>query len=331
MSANVESMAFVGEVPWHGLGKEVSPDLSPEEMLNEAGLNWQVEQAPLFATNVITKKNDLIITGHRGLVRVRKLQDGSEQREPIGICGSKYQVTQNETVFKFFDKFMKAGKMKMHTAGALTSNNGTRVWGLAATQKGFKLPGGDQVNGYLLLAHPHIWGESMQIKFTNIRVVCNNTYSAAIADGGGFRMTHTYAFDATMAAKAEETLGLSTQQLQLFEDQAKLLASKVCKEAEALEYLADLFKVKETAGEEMTAANLNRTASLVYDLVETQPGHELKAARGTWWGMFNAVTYAVDHRLGNSRNTALESAWFGSREKLKQRALSRALDFAKAA
>ena len=42
MAHQVETMAYAGAVPWHGLGKEVLPDLTPEQMLYEAGLDWSV-------------------------------------------------------------------------------------------------------------------------------------------------------------------------------------------------------------------------------------------------------------------------------------------------
>ena len=50
MVAAVETMAYAGEVPWHGLGVKVRPDLTPEEMLNAAELNWEVEKVPLTYT-----------------------------------------------------------------------------------------------------------------------------------------------------------------------------------------------------------------------------------------------------------------------------------------
>ena len=31
MAHNIETMAYAGEVPWHGLGKRVSPNLKPKE------------------------------------------------------------------------------------------------------------------------------------------------------------------------------------------------------------------------------------------------------------------------------------------------------------
>ena len=44
MSALVETMAYAGEVPWHGLGTKVPHDLSTDEMLKQSGLDWYVEK-----------------------------------------------------------------------------------------------------------------------------------------------------------------------------------------------------------------------------------------------------------------------------------------------
>ena len=33
MAHNIETMAWTGDKPWHGLGIEVAPDLTPLEML----------------------------------------------------------------------------------------------------------------------------------------------------------------------------------------------------------------------------------------------------------------------------------------------------------
>ena len=38
----VYSMAYSGDVPWHGLGQQVSNDLTPKQMLKAANLDWKV-------------------------------------------------------------------------------------------------------------------------------------------------------------------------------------------------------------------------------------------------------------------------------------------------
>ena len=44
----VAQMAYAGDVPWHGLGVKVPSDLTPEQMLEAAGLNWEVRKYPTF-------------------------------------------------------------------------------------------------------------------------------------------------------------------------------------------------------------------------------------------------------------------------------------------
>ena len=48
MAANVESMFYVRETPWHGLGTKVKEAPASNDALILAGLNWQVLQEPIF-------------------------------------------------------------------------------------------------------------------------------------------------------------------------------------------------------------------------------------------------------------------------------------------
>ena len=61
------SMAWAGETPWHGLGTKVPNDLTPEQMLKAANLDWKVTPVPAFAT-IGGKQTDI---GRSALVRDR--------------------------------------------------------------------------------------------------------------------------------------------------------------------------------------------------------------------------------------------------------------------
>ena len=39
----IESFAFANEVPWHGLGNQVSNEMSAQEMLEASGCDWEVQ------------------------------------------------------------------------------------------------------------------------------------------------------------------------------------------------------------------------------------------------------------------------------------------------
>ena len=44
MAANVETMFYVREKPWHGLGVEVQDALNSADALKMAGLDWEVKE-----------------------------------------------------------------------------------------------------------------------------------------------------------------------------------------------------------------------------------------------------------------------------------------------
>ena len=167
MAHNVETMAYAGEVPWHGLGKQVPSDLSPEQMLKAAELDWTVEKVPAFATIAGKKQN----VGWSALVR-------SSDDRILDVVSDEWNPIQNHEAFNFFEEYCRAGDMDMHTAGSL--RNGQIVWALAKVKESFELFKGDQVDSYLLFTNPHRFGQCIDIRFTPIRVVCNNTLTLAL-------------------------------------------------------------------------------------------------------------------------------------------------------
>ncbi len=334
MAHNIETMAWTGDKPWHGLGIEVAPDLTPLEMQKAAQLDWTVSKRPGYTTtdpdwheNVGVMPTD----GHYFITR-------DSDNRVISHCGEDYIPIPNEDIFKFFKKFTEAGHMTMDAAGSL--RDGAEVWGLAKIAADFKLAGGDEVKGYLLINQPHIAGKAMTIKFTPIRVVCNNTLTMALADGGAaFRMPHIKQFDTSVQSAAEEALGLSERRVKEFQEQAEFLASKQFKTESLMNYIAELYqpsilveKAKAANDDFIIQEHFNKTSELVLSSVELSPGATMKSAKGTWWGALNGATYIEDHqRRSTAVGNSLHSAWFGAAANRKAKALTKALEYAEAA
>lgn len=328
MTAEVESMAYTGKVPWHGLGVPVNDDMSPEEILIAAGLNWRVDTEPLQ----IMTGSQLAITSHKALVRSRMTPTGVEE-DCLGICGPTYVPTQNQEAIDFYTRFCDAGSMKMETCGSLM--DGRQVFALAKINESFVLPGDDRIDSYLLMSHPHIWGKSLSIMYTPIRVVCMNTLMMAISGAvEKFRAPHIQVFDKDIQEKAIQTLNLAQLMSKDFADQAKFLAKKKCNDNDVVIYAAHLFDKGLCEGDAppvggaIAPNELNRSAWQVRVNFSNSPGAQLKSAKGTWWGALNAVTYYIDHEAGRERDTALTSAWFGARAAKKRQALELALKMA---
>tara|TARA_Y200000002_G_scaffold374227_1_gene374630 strand:- start:12434 stop:13462 length:1029 start_codon:yes stop_codon:yes gene_type:complete len=342
MAHAVETMAYAGEVPWHGLGVKVEDNLTPDEMLVAAGLDWTVSKRHLFThsePSVDNSKEVIPVNDYYVLVR-------DSDNKTFGPCGPKFVPSQNADAFKFFEKFTSVGDMSMDTAGAL--KGGEQVWGLAKINDGFTLPGDDRVLGYLLVSVSHKWGKANEIRFTPIRVVCNNTLTYALADKTrpSFKMPHLTALDADVFKSAEEALGIAGDRMKDFKESAEFLSSKNYTSQNVVSYISELFQpelleqqknieqmsdIKAIATRQSMVDEFKRVPAMVHQALEEQPGANLKSSKGTWWGAANAVTFIVDHKWGHDRDAALHNAWFGGRASLKQKAISKALEYAKAA
>jgi phage/plasmid-like protein (TIGR03299 family) len=95
---------------------------------------------------------------------------------------------QNVEAFEFFDPILGEGAATYETAGAL--GKGERVWILARLSGDFNVAGGDVIRRYLLLSNSHDGTSSLQVKITPVRVVCNNTLTLALSQGGTLRVRH---------------------------------------------------------------------------------------------------------------------------------------------
>ena len=316
MAHMIETIAYAGEVPWHGLGVKVPADLSPAQMLEKADLNWTVEKTPAFAD--IGGKQ--VSVGWSALTR-------SSDNSILSVVSNDWNPVQNAEAFEFFDEYCRVGDMEMHTAGSL--KNGQIVWGLAKVKDSFDLFKGDQVDSYLLFTNPHKFGQCIDVRFTPIRVVCNNTLTLSLNMHSDrvVKKNHRTEFN---AAEVKQTLGIATEKLAKYKEMAAFLGSKRYTEETAKQYFNTVFPViaynKEKGPQRK---ELSKSATRALEVLDTQPG--ARFAEGSWWQAFNAVTYLTDHEIGRSQDTRLQSAWFGANKNLKIKALETAVEFAEAA
>lgn len=318
MAHNIEfvngkaQMAYAGDVPWHGLGVQVPSDLTPEQMLEAAGLDWEVEKVKAYA-NVNGTNVDV---GHSALVR-------KTDHKILDIVSNDWNPVQNADAFEFFNDFIAEGDMEMHTAGSLAG--GQIVWALAKIKDGFDLFGGDTVESYLHFTNFHKYGCSTDVRFTPIRVVCNNTLTLSLNTKVErfVKISHRREFNGDSVKLA---LGVAQEKLAKYKEMAKFLGTKRYTDESVVEYFKRVFPV---SGGPDAKKELSKSAKTALSVLDTQPGANF--ASGTFWQAFNATTYFTDHLAGRSQDTRLQSAWYGNNKVLKTRALEIAVDMAEAA
>ena len=175
MAAEVETMFYTREKPWHGLGTLVAEAPESREALRIAGLNWKVLQEPVYT------ENDELIQGYKANVR-------DSDRKILGVVTDRYKVIQNEEAFAFTDALLGEG-VRYETAGSL--QEGRRVWLLARLPREYIIAG-ERISPYMVFSNTHDGSGAVKTALTPIRVVCNNTLNLALRTAKrSWSMIHT--------------------------------------------------------------------------------------------------------------------------------------------
>ncbi|WP_323883471.1 DUF932 domain-containing protein [Aeromonas caviae] len=313
MAHLIDTMAYTGQTPWHGLGNLLPPKQSLNIWLQAAGMDWTIEQS------------DVMFNVASDALHIRPYSDSkvlyrSDTLTPLSVVSQRYIVVQPHEVLHFYQDLVEAGGFELETAGSL--KGGHKLWALARTGQGLTLKGGDVVKSYLLLATSCDGSLCTTAQFTSLRVVCNNTLQMALRGStGSIKVPHSTQFDAK-AVKA--SLGLGLSQWDAFAAQTQALAQHPVAPEEALRFFSDLLAQPLDADNQIV---LTRPVQRLYELYQgAAMGPELASARHTAWGLVNAVTEHVDHhRRVRSQDHRLDSASFGQGAPLKTHALNQAL------
>lgn len=301
------AMAYVGRTPWHGLGAQLQPGASIEEWTAAARLGYTVLESPVLYESPAASE----------LQRwpMRKVLHRSDTGAPLAVVSDGYRVVQPAEVMDFFRRLGELGGFELETAGALS--DGRRVWALARVSDGADVVDGDTVRPYLLFGTSYDGTMATVAKFTDIRVVCNNTVVRALGEGNGsVRVLHSERFDAD---EVRLQLGIVAGSWERFLVQSRALAGVPMSGTEADEFVKALLEPYHSGRLEIQDTRAYKRVLQLFNGAAI--GADIPGVAGTRWAMLNAVTQLVDHERGRSDSTRLESAWFGTGAAMKQRAV----------
>jgi phage/plasmid-like protein (TIGR03299 family) len=285
-----DHMFSVREVPWHGLGAvlDKAPD-SIEEAIHLSGLAWDVVQKPIayHSLNSLDEPTFTAIPGYFANVR-------SDTGASLGIVSRRYSPVQNIEAFSFLSGIFQS-EMHFETAGSLM--NGRRVWVMLKIPDYIEV-GGDAIGQYAFIENAHDGKRSITAAVTPIRIVCQNTVTAAV------RLAHDYNADRTytlrhlgnMQAKMENAanvLRVTVNYYEQFKALGDLLAMAIPSQADVRAYLSGLFPITDQTGERQRR---NREAAreqvqLIFE-GHGPDGDTTGNSPRSWWSLYNA---AVEH------------------------------------
>lgn len=338
MSANIaninaaDAIAYIDDTPWHGTGenvlkamRETPADQRIDLALDKGQLRYRVGSEPLFLAD------GRQLTGHMASVRY---DEAGAVAAVFGPVGEGFTHSQNERNVDVLRVLAEEFGAVPAVVGAL--GQGERAWMLMrmADQQITPVPG-DDVNGYFLLHWGHDGNLGINGLCTPIRVVCQNTLSAAVSGARGrswFSVRHTSSVDARLDEAAKLVKRLTAEMAAAGKTFAQM-AQQALTADQLIGYvnaaIPNTDPSKATVSPIITARRdtilklvfYGRGAAMANQAVDTTEGG------ASVWAAYNAVTEYVDHvRTAEAQSPAglrkaQESAIFGGNADIKAGAL----------
>lgn len=308
LTTGIPAIAYVGETPWHGLGQELQPDASIEVWTQAAGLNWEVDRAPVeFAIN------DQMVQ-----MPSRNVLYRNDTHAALSVVSDSYKVVQPAQIMDFFRELTAQSNAQMETAGSL--QDGKVIWALARMGDDF-LVKDDAIAPYLMLSTSYDMSTPTIAKLVATRVVCRNTIQIALDESGKrqVRIPHSTEF---RAEDVRAGLDISLSEFEAFKQRALNLSAMSFNLSDMDKYLLELLQpsVGEIDGDKIRKS---KTYGKIMELFKGQQlGGEQDAVDLSAWGALNAVTEYIDHHKGRNQSSRLMDAWFFEGAKFKERALN---------
>jgi len=295
---------------WHGLGVPIQGLATAGQVMESVdGFNTDILKLP-------AQFDGKDVPGHYFTVR-------SDNRKVLGHVGEEYRVIQNRDMLQVMEAItMDPHGPMFETAGVLWG--GSKAWVLAKFPEDMIVKGRkgveDIVSKYLLMSQAHDGSQRLVFMLTDIRVVCNNTHSAAMSQKDINSSVSVCHSGDTMLKMRNVANVLNVT----FKHFAEL--------GELYQRLADVEPTKAQIAEvfdrlippTVTKRSDNQRAR-VLTLAEAGTGNAPFA--GTAWGLYNGFTELVDHHnnAGSTREDANDmrvyNKLFDSGARFKDKAL----------
>ena len=316
MAHLVESMAYVNETPWHGLGNQLPQNQPIEVWQQAAGMDWEIKQTEVLFNAANENGNMLNLRSNKEATVLYR----SDTNEALSVVSKRYKVVQPRDVLGFYRDLVSVSGFELETAGVL--KGGKKLWALARTGEEITLSGVDKVKAYLLLATSCDGSLATTAQFTSIRVVCNNTLQMAVGDNlGAVRVPHSTLFD---PVAVKQSLGLGITAWDEFSRSINAMANRHVNKFEAMNYLVNVLGDPSLPLQEQPN---QKAIQAVHALFAGEgKGSDMSSASNTAWGLVNGITEYLDtHRRARNQDYRLDSAWFGQGAQIKQKGFEAAL------
>lgn len=295
----IDCFAYVGKDAWHGLGQKLAdatdPSISLAQMEKAARSDWMVNVTPVYAEGPRHGESGPSVKGYRAVVRD---SDG----KPLSVVSDKYELLQHNLGASVLDMLVSAEQATWETVGVL--HGGKRLFYAVRLKVGSEPLPGDRHDFFIVFTTSHDGSLVAQYLRTAVRVVCQNTLSAALLDAGkSIRIYHRGDMDAAIK-NASNVLALAHGDASRYDKAMTELAGITFGMKAAQRFLDTLIPVVEPVDEkteDLRDKALETQGTIIRLHSEGLGVREFKT-EGTAYGWLNAVTEYVHVARPRVRN-----------------------------
>ena len=269
---------------WHRLGQTSDRQLTAEEAIKEARLDWEVEQVPVYHQ----ADGEMIEVPDQYCVR------RTDNNRVMSVMSKRYQMIQNHETFSFADDIVGSGKAIWDTAGSIA---GGRVVFMQVELEGrlfLKSNPDDQTVKKVLFINSHDGSKALMGMITPVRVVCQNTLNAALGSKSNqFKIYHRKNFQ-SKKDEAAKILGLASA----FYDDLQTVMDTLAEQQVSKTYVEGFINALIPSSKDEVSTRTENRRNQIIHLFSNGRGNNGE----TKWDLYNSVTEYVDHH-SNGRVT----------------------------
>lgn len=272
------------QATWARIGTDVSREVSVDEILKKANLDYTVIKEPVYLHDGI-------------LVPSRIATIKQETREPIGLVSDRYEIYQNADAFKFLEEipdiqFVRAGE---------TYNGMVYIIGKLPSLKVLD----DEFTPYVIFQTSHNGWFSLRATICPLRIVCQNQFAMSFKN-----MTNTISIHHSKRIEgrileAQQLLKDTALYMQGFTNTAEELALLKITDADRNK-ICDAFFESTKAITERQQEALNEKK---YRLNLCYNDDDNANFKGTAWGLVNALTDYETHKERRESDHSVDSTF----------------------
>lgn len=267
--------------------KNVQNAKTAQECMEIAGLDYKLELQPIYIAGT-AKVDDIPVQGKQiaGKSAVVRTDNGN----PIGVVGKRYEIVQNAEVFSFFDGIVEQGLGTYREA--YCADGGAKV--SVICDMGYFKIGQDECKKQLILRTSHDGSCAVTGIMRVLRLVCTNGLMAW-RKKNSIKIRHTSNYQTKMA-QARHTLGIAAQYYRWFEDSASKLYYQELGRDDAWEIITK--KLMPAKNADKVSTKMKNAWSDIYSRFLSGRGNNGRTA----WDLYNGVTEYVDHYRSANRS-----------------------------